>query len=164
MVAEARLTNQGWTFGAVVAFEAARQLVARRFKVKELILIDSPNPVNHKPLPASIISKIIQPTHQLLGPPCKQTALERGFSYNTDLLGTYKPEPFYSINRRRLKTVMLRSRDIFNSEALCGVRYDWLSRQGTQTAAISAWRDFVGGHVHVMSISEIILGRSWKET
>jgi thioesterase domain-containing protein len=136
----------------VVAFEAARQLVARGFEVKGLILIDSPNPVEHEPLPASIISKIIQPSHQPLGPPRKQTALEREFLYNASLLGTYKPEPFCSINRRKLKTVMLRSRDIFNSETLCGVRYDWLSRQDTRTAAISAWRDLVGGHVHVMSI------------
>jgi thioesterase domain-containing protein len=136
----------------VVAFEAARQLAARGVEVKGLILIDSPYPVDHEPLPASIISKIIQPSHQPLGPPRKYAALEEEFSYNASLLGIYEPEPFYSVSGRRLKTVMLRSQDVFDSEALCGVRYDWLSRQDTRTAAISAWRELVGDHVHVMSI------------
>lgn len=152
IVVEARLINQGWSFGGVVAFEAARQLVARGFEVKGLILIDSPNPIDHEPLPASIISKIIQPSHRPLGPPRKYAALEKEFSYNASLLGIYKPKPFYSVSGRRIKTVMLRSQDVFDSEALCGVRYDWLSRQDTRTAAISAWRELVGGHVHVISI------------
>ena len=138
----------------MVAFEAARQLAARGIEIKGLVLIDSPYPVDHEPLPASIISKILTPSQQvLLGPPRKPTALEREFSHNASLLGTYKPEPFNMINGRKLKTVMLRCSDTFDCEALCSVRYDWLSRQDTRSAAISAWCDLVGGHVHVMSIS-----------
>jgi thioesterase domain-containing protein len=119
----------------VVAFEAARQLAARGIEVKGFILINSPNPM---PLPASIISNILHPNHQAHGPSGKHTALDREFSHNASLLGTYKAEPSYSMNRRSLKTVMLRTREVFNSKALRGVRYDWLSRQDTQTAALSA--------------------------
>lgn len=152
LVVVARLTNKGWSFGGVVAFEAARQLAARGFDVKGLILIDSPNPVDHEPLPASIISKITQPSHQPPGPRRTNSALEKEFSFNSNLLGIYRPEPFNSVSGRKLKTVMLRSQDVFDSEAICGVRYDWLSRQDTRTAAISAWRELVGGHIHVVSI------------
>lgn len=135
-----------------MAFEAARQLEARGFKVKGLILIDSPNPIDHEPLPAAIISKIAQPSRKHLGPPRRYAALEKEFAHNASLLCSYKPEPFTSVRQRGLKTVMLRSRDIFDSEAVCGVHYDWLSRQDTRTDAILAWSELVGGHVHVTSI------------
>jgi thioesterase domain-containing protein len=153
-VVETRLTNQGWSFGAVVTFEAARQLAARGIEVKGPILIDSPNRIGHELLAASIISSILQPNHQAHGYPRKRTALEREFSHNASLLGTYQAKPLYGMNGRRLTTVMLRRREVFDSEALCGVRYDWLSHQDTRKAAISAWLDLVGGHVHVMSIPE----------
>ncbi|KAK7978163.1 hypothetical protein PG988_005653 [Apiospora saccharicola] len=144
----------GWSFGGVVAFEAARQLAARGIEVKGLVLIDSPSPVDHEPLPAAIIANIIKSSGQPGNTtPGKYAALEEEFRCNADLLGIYKPEPFPKVaNGRSLKTVMLRSQDVFDPEALCGVRYDWLGRQDTRTAAIATWRDLVGGHVHVMPI------------
>ncbi|KAK8134555.1 polyketide synthase [Apiospora sp. TS-2023a] len=144
----------GWSFGGVVAFEAARQLAARGIEVKGLVLIDSPSPVDHEPLPAAIIANIIKSSGQPgNAPQGKYAALEEEFRCNADLLGIYKPEPFpKAANGRGLKTVMLRSQDVFDPEALCGVRYDWLGRQDTRTAAIATWQDLVGSSVHVMPI------------
>lgn len=137
-----------------MAFEAARQLAARGIEVKGLVLIDSPSPVDHEPLPAAIIANIIKSSSQPRNtPPGKFAALEEEFRCNADLLGIYKPEPFpKAANGRSLRTVMLRSQDVFDPEALCGVRYDWLGRQDTRTAAIATWQDLVGGHVQVMPI------------
>ncbi|KAK0194332.1 hypothetical protein F5146DRAFT_1035319 [Armillaria mellea] len=39
----------GWSFGGVVGFEAARQLMRRGVPVKGVVLIDSPFPVDHVP-------------------------------------------------------------------------------------------------------------------
>lgn len=134
-----------------MAFEAARQLMAKGFKVKGLILIDSPSPIDHEPLPAVVVANIIKPSGQSHASG-NSAALEEEFMSNASLLGTYKPEFFHKANGERLKTVMLRSQDVFDTESLCGVRYDWLSRQDTRTAAIVAWEELVGGHVEVLPI------------
>ncbi len=39
----------GWSFGGVVGFEAARQLMRRGVPVKGIVLINSPFPVDHVP-------------------------------------------------------------------------------------------------------------------
>ncbi|PQK16682.1 hypothetical protein BB8028_0006g10010 [Beauveria bassiana] len=48
----------GWSFGGVVAFEAARILMSRGHRVKGVVLIDSPPPIGHIPLSESIISAV----------------------------------------------------------------------------------------------------------
>lgn len=47
---------------------------------------------------------------------------------------------------------MLCSRDVLDTEALYGVKYDWLSRQDTRDAAIGTWEKLVGGHIDVLPI------------
>ncbi|KAM0306263.1 hypothetical protein ACHAPM_000824 [Fusarium culmorum] len=48
---------------------------------------------------------------------------------------------------------MLQSKDTLDTEALCGVRYDWLSRQDVRDAAITEWESLVGGPVQVVPIA-----------
>ncbi|KAI1082132.1 polyketide synthase [Whalleya microplaca] len=49
----------GWSFGGVVAFEAARILMSQgELRVKGVVLIDSPPPVGHIPLSDSIIHAV----------------------------------------------------------------------------------------------------------
>ena len=50
--------DQGWS---IVAFEAAQQLMVNEFEVKGHILIGSPNPIHHEPLPNEVIANIIKP-------------------------------------------------------------------------------------------------------
>ena len=134
-----------------MAFEAAQQLMASGFEVKGLILIDCPNPIAHEPLPNEVIANIIRPssqTHALNNNP----TLREEFQFNASLLGSYKAVSFSKTNRLRLKTVMLRSQDVFDTESLCGVRYNWLSNQDARASAIVAWEGLVGGHVEVLPI------------
>ncbi|KAJ4267111.1 polyketide beta-ketoacyl-synthase [Fusarium torreyae] len=138
----------GWSFGGVVAYEAARQLTFRGVDVKGLVLIDSPSPINHEPLPASIIDSIIRSLDQS----GVTNALKEEFLSNASLLGSYKPETFSRVTGRPLRTVMLRSQDTLDTEALYGVRYDWLSRQEARDNAIVAWENLVGGTVEVLPI------------
>src|SRR5262249_35114535 len=84
--------------------------------------------------------------------PGSSTALEEEFLSNASLLATYKPESFPKVNGRGLRTVMLRSQDVLDTEALWAVRYDWLSRQDTRAAAVIAWEGLVSDHVEVLPI------------
>ncbi|QPC71344.1 hypothetical protein HYE68_002096 [Fusarium pseudograminearum] len=139
----------GWSFGGVVAFEVARLLFLRGIEVRGLVLIDSPSPINHEPLPAPVISSITRST----GRSESTNALEEEFLSNASLLGRYKPESLSLTTGRTLKTVMLQSKDTLDTEALCGVRYDWLSRQDVRDAAIAEWESLVGGPVQVVPIA-----------
>jgi thioesterase domain-containing protein len=141
----------GWSFGGVVAYEAARQLTMRGIDIKGLVLIDSPSPINHEPLPAAIIASITRSN----GQPGTTNALQQEFLSNASLLGSYKPESFPQFPRvsgRAFRTVMLRSQNTLNTEALCGVRYDWLSQQEARDDAIVTWENLVGGPVEVLPI------------
>ncbi|OBS25289.1 hypothetical protein FPOA_05822 [Fusarium poae] len=138
----------GWSFGGVVAFEAARLLSMRGVDVKGLVLIDSPSPVNHEPLPAEIISSITRST----GRPGSTSALEEEFLSNASLLGRYIPEGISSSISKTLKTVILQGQDTLDTETLCGVRYGWLNRQEVRDAAIEEWEQIVGGPVKVLLI------------
>lgn len=117
--------------------------------MRGLVLIDSPSPINHEPLPAPIISSITRST----GRSESTNALEEEFLFNASLLGRYKPERLSLTTGRTLKTVMLQSKDTLDTEALCGVRYDWLSRQDVRDAAIAEWESLVGGPVQVVPIA-----------
>ncbi|OIW26903.1 ketoacyl-synt-domain-containing protein [Coniochaeta ligniaria NRRL 30616] len=148
----------GWSFGGALAFEAAQQLTVRGLEVKGLVLIDSPSPVDHEPLPAAVIAGITttrQPSGgggQLTTLSDTSIALEQEFDSNASLLGAYRPESFPKATGRRLKTVMLRSQDVADTEARWGVRYDWLSRQDARAAAVLAWEELVGGRVEVLPV------------
>ncbi|KAM0211985.1 hypothetical protein ACHAQD_009974 [Fusarium lateritium] len=143
----------GWSFGGIVAYEAAQQLTIRGFDVKGLVLIDSPSPIDHEPLPAALIASITRSGNQIATlSSSSPTALEEEFLSNTSLLGIYKPRSFTEATGKSLKTAILRNRDVLDTEALCGAKYDWLNRQDTRDAAIGTWEELVGGHINVFPI------------
>ncbi|TDZ38177.1 Orsellinic acid synthase ArmB [Colletotrichum spinosum] len=144
----------GWSFGGVVAFEAARQLLSKGFEVKGLVLIDSPSPVNHRPLPKEIITSITRSSRSD-GQPREgkhNAALEEEFQRNASLLQRYGADPSAMARMPGLKTVMLRSQDVMDTESLVGLRYDWLSSQNDRDASIAAWESLVCGHIKVLPI------------
>ncbi|KAM0229999.1 hypothetical protein ACHAPO_009551 [Fusarium lateritium] len=138
----------GWSFGGVVAYEAARLLMIRGVDVKGLVLIDSPNPINHEPLPAPIIESITQSAGQSV----TMNTLKQEFLSNASLLGSYKPETLTRAAGRPLRTIMLRSQNTLDTEAHFGVRYEWLSQQEARDDAIVAWGKLVDGAVEVLPI------------
>ncbi|KAL8728548.1 MAG: hypothetical protein Q9181_005305 [Wetmoreana brouardii] len=82
------------------------------------------------------------------GDSSKTSNLVAEFKANAALLGAYFPP----VTPSYIKTVALRSRDTFDTETLCGVRYDWLSSQSFRTEAIRSWEELVGGAVDVLEI------------
>lgn len=145
----------GWSFGGVVAFEAAHILKAAGFDIKGLILIDSPYPKDHQPLPESIIKHVLSSVADKNSSGIRKSNgdsinphLLTEFKTNAALLSAYVPPVKHSF----FKTVVLRSRETFDTHALCGTRYDWLSSQKTRDVAIRGWEDIVGGKADVLEI------------
>lgn len=147
------IENTGWSFGGVVAYEAARQLMATGFNVKGLVLIDSPSPIEHQPLPESIISHIIKSNTQTSQRTKGSKALSKEFQFCASLLGSYNPRPSSAdTSVARLCTVLLKSEDTIDTEALYGVGYEWLSSKKARDAEVIDWEELVGGPVKVLPI------------
>ena len=125
--------------------------MASGFEVKGLVLIDSPNPINHEPLPNEVVASITKSSSRTHASN-SGAILREEFQFNASLLGSYKPVPLSQMSKRKLKTVMLRSQDVLDTERLCGVRYDWLSNQDARSAATVAWEGLVGSHVEILPI------------
>ncbi len=139
----------GWSFGGVVAFEVACQLRAAGRQVGGVILIDSPYPVNHKPLPELIIAHVAGGLSKNAGAEAIRQQVLTQFRHNAAMLGKYQPQPSGLEN---VKFCYLRSRNTFDSEGLCGVRYPWLSDQEERTNAINSWKTLVGHDIQVLDI------------
>ncbi|KAK4695818.1 hypothetical protein P7C71_g1996, partial [Lecanoromycetidae sp. Uapishka_2] len=144
----------GWSFGGVLAFETAHILQASGFNVKGLILIDSPYPQDHQPLPEKIIRYVLSKRSPKVGVQDNSdedrmsSALLAEFTANAALLKTYSP----SMLPKYVKTVSLSSRDTMDTQTLCGVSYDWLSNSKARTEAIKGWGKIIGGEVDVIEI------------
>lgn len=144
----------GWSFGGVVAFEAARRLSKAGIWVKGLILIDSPCPGNHEPLPEKVIAHVVQSATSKTKTDLSHSidSLISEFHRNAALLGKYSPVAFDAEQRTAIKTIFLRSRETFDTQTTCNVRYDWLSSQKARDAAIDSWKLLVGHNTKILII------------
>jgi thioesterase domain-containing protein len=120
-----------------------QQLRKLGVKVKGLILIDSPSPINHKPLPDEVIAYVTRSNST-------DGTLAQEFRRNASLLGLYEPRPLDE--KAKLNVIMLRSKDTFDTETLCSVRYDWLSSQDARAEDITKWESLAGSKVNVLPI------------
>ncbi len=131
--------------------EVARQLSDVGEEVKGIILIDSPCPINHEPLPDPVIEHVIKVPSANGDESVIRQSLLRQFRTNAAMLGMYRLPPS-AASAPYPKIVMLRSQDIFDCEALCGVHYPWLSSQEVRSDTIATWEMLVDQHIQVLDI------------
>jgi hypothetical protein len=138
--------SSGWSFGGVVAFEVARQLLKQGTDAR-VILIDSPSPVNHVPLPESLLDSVINlDTHSS----CSgiRRFVKAQFQLNSRVLGEYNPlpsdGPFPPI-------VLLRSREGFQAPGISDIP-TWLGDRSDGQQAAFGWESLVGCSVSVRDI------------
>lgn len=139
----------GYSFGGIVAFELARQLLKEGKQVKGVVLIDSPYPINHEPLPNAVIAHITQSASTNDPGRGGRQRVSAQFEANAALLGKYKMPPGSTVFP---KVIMLRSRELLDCEKLCGVKYAWISNQQARSEAIVAWEKLVGQSIEVLEI------------
>lgn len=139
----------GWSFGGVVAFEVALQLRKLKHQVVGLILIDSPFPINHKPIPDKVIRYITSSTFRFGVAQKLQEYVITQFRLNSSFLSSYVPQMDGLLD---IPVVMLSSRDVLNTDQLCGVPYQWLSDRNTRQDEIKKWNTLIHGQLSVLEI------------
>ncbi|KAL4915855.1 hypothetical protein BDW62DRAFT_203307 [Aspergillus aurantiobrunneus] len=133
----------GWSFGGVLAYEITQQL---KSQVAGVILIDSPSPINHQPLPRSVIQHILQDLGLDTG--STRTGLMAQFTAHAAMLGEYSPAKDDS----ETEFVMLQSEETLDTTRLCSVSYPWLESKTAQREAVAQWRSLVDGEIRVLPI------------
>ncbi|KAL9938012.1 hypothetical protein V8E36_003557 [Tilletia maclaganii] len=137
----------GWSFGGVVAFEAARQLRAEGQDVKACVMIDSPYPIGHQGLSNSVIQAIAPAP--AAGSKPGRIEFQKQFEMNTRALVDYglsldDSEPLVS----GLQIVYLRSEQGFD----CSI--SWLrDRADSAVANVEDWRPLVGPSAKLSQVS-----------
>ncbi|KAI1111369.1 hypothetical protein F5Y14DRAFT_315219 [Nemania sp. NC0429] len=144
----------GWSFGGVLAFEVSRQLQSLGHVVKGLILVDSPPPINHEPLPQEIVSyvtgsKTTGETADVAGA-SKQARerLSKRFQYHATLLQNYHPDP----RTDNVPCVMLKCSRSMDTETLCNVAYPWISDDEFRNSSVAQWEQLLGRSIPVLDI------------
>ena len=127
------------------------QLIEADVTVEGLILIDSPYPENHQPLPKEITSAVCdsifsRPENGPKAEEAKSRTLE-AFTRHASMLGAYSPP-----HNCNLLTVMLRSSEVIDTKKKYGLEYPWLSKQETRDDAVSQWKKLVGGRLETLTI------------
>ncbi|KZP21464.1 putative polyketide synthase [Athelia psychrophila] len=136
----------GWSFGGVVAFEIARQLLKGGTDAR-VLLIDSPSPINHVPLDECLIESITN-ANMRSTVSSMSWMIRAQFRFNSKSLGMYKPllsdGPFPKI-------ILLRSREGFHP---CGINNvpRWLSERGDPHDVVAGWEALVECPVRVRDI------------
>ena len=141
----------GWSFGGVVAFEAARVLQAEGYAVAGVVLIDSPPPLDHKPLSAAIINDVVRGgrTSELVSDTIRGL-VRKSFTSCARMLEYFKLEAATSTSRPAPRTFLLRSKDSydFNAESDSGeVENPWLQDRSDPRTSIAGWEIVTGAKV-----------------
>ncbi|KAI5898805.1 ketoacyl-synt-domain-containing protein [Schizophyllum commune H4-8] len=138
----------GWSFGGVVAYEAACLLAAQGVAVRGVILIDSPSPSGHVPLSPEVIEVAIG-LNGGVGAKTLRPLLEAQFARNARLLAEYEP----ARNRVEPRLAFLRCRDGFSSPSLTKGVPLWLAdRSDDNQEIVGAWESHVGSPMKVWDI------------
>lgn len=133
----------------------SRQLRRRgNTSVQGVILIDSPQPVSHEPLPQAVVSHVCErmPAHT---PAMRRIrlAIEAQFQRNARLLGSYNPLSEGAGAGGDVQCVMMKCKETFDAEGLCDVSYPWLSDDGSRSESVKVWESLVGRSVPVLDVS-----------
>lgn len=138
----------GWSFGGVIAFEVARQLIASGVHVPGVVLIDSPHPRTHTPLSDEVLkaafSQSIKTRAMELARTQMQHAMEALVNYDHNLSPAKHVLPS--------KAVMLRSRDGFHPAKSISQSDVFLAERSDPTTIVAEWEDILGCRVPVLDI------------
>jgi hypothetical protein len=120
-------------------------------ELKGVILIDSPNPLNHVPLSLPLIEDIIDNSikrNSDIREFCKSQ-----FTTNAKLLREYDPYKIANLNEGLpLRLVCLVCRDGYNSPTSCVDVPSWLSDRGDITTIPKGWELVSGSVVQALDI------------
>lgn len=131
----------GWSFGGVLAYEVSRQLRDRGVPVKGVVLIDSPVPVDHDPLPQEVIEHVVGAgaSNKARKRSGIRDRVEVNFARHAAMLQQYSKQASRNASRDAIPCAMLHCSRIMDTEALCGVSYPWLNDSEFRNMSIDGW-------------------------
>lgn len=129
----------GWSFGGVLAHEIAQRLEQCGYDTLGVVLIDSPSPLDHEPLPSAVVDHILNA--EILSPSTK-TTLAAQFKCHAQFLADYRINGSPPPPHRRY--IMLHSEQPFDTWGVCGQRYLWLESQEERLASLRKWETLLG--------------------
>ena len=139
----------GWSFGGIIAFEVARQLLNSGVVVKGVVLIDSPSPLDHVPLSDELIEFILKFGDPSLASSNRMSSLvKRQFQINSQILLNYDPAVGSGLYPQ---LVLLRSREDYCPSGGPEIP-EWLSHRGDRLSAMAGWEKIVGVPVKCIDI------------
>lgn len=151
----------GWSFGGVVAFEAARILLQIGHGVAGVILIDSPPPVHHQPLSPAVIAAVTsggQQNAEHAGDRKRRIAvrdlMSRSFASCAKMLAAFTPDSKPAPPR----IVLLRSREGFRlpKKEEGGSEEEpenaWLQDREDPGTGVAGWESVVKSKISVVDI------------
>ncbi|CAK4016278.1 polyketide synthase [Lecanosticta acicola] len=151
----------GWSFGGVVAYQIAEILRQQGKQVQGLVLIDSPPPVDHRPLSASIIEAVTGGNQCHRGDLAKQIQklASMSFASCTQLLVNFQPLlPSRSselvVKKCGPPTVLLRSVEGWKrpGEQDARVENAWLQDRSDPRTATDEWEVLLQQKLHCIDI------------
>ncbi|KAI0438240.1 putative polyketide synthase [Xylaria telfairii] len=132
----------GWSFGGVVAFEVARRLKQLGHAVIGIILIDSPPPINHRPLSSRLIHAVVQEGKLPSTDSGKaiQAFIRSSFTSCASLLGRFCPR---TVDEMPVPNVyLLRSREGWKYPTDPHIITDvWVQDRSDPQAAVKGWEE-----------------------
>lgn len=143
----------GWSFGGVVAFHMACELIRAGIKVSGVVLIDSPSPFSHEILSDDLINSVIhEKSHSNVN--SQQTNLSqlarKQMSYATRALVDYDPLCFSSNTSVYPNVVMLRCEDSFISD--CSPKNTFLEDRDEPEVITCDWEKLIGKKIPILDI------------
>ncbi|VDB91855.1 unnamed protein product [Peniophora sp. CBMAI 1063] len=139
----------GWSFGGVVAFEAARQLRARGSPVRGVLLIDSPAPRAHIPLSDALIAAVTAAAGRSSSSDLSRLVATQ-FASNSRLLGAYASTALDGPFEERV--VLLRSSEGYKLAGGNVPVPSWLSDREDANVGVKGWEDMLGRKIKVLPI------------
>lgn len=140
------LTCEGWSFGGVLAHAVAQQIDSLAYTTLAVLLIDSPCPLNHQPLPPQVVDYILGP--KKLSQLVLATMVSQ-FDSHARFLAKYLTQQPIPPQRRY---VMLHSTQVLDTTRLCGVPYPWLESQQERALALRQWESILNRSLAVYDI------------
>lgn len=135
----------GWSFGGVVAFEAAKQLLTAGFSVRGLVLLDAPPPSGRAILSDELIASVLENSKNGNRTDVLQHQLQRHARMMSRYRGTAHDSP------TRLASIYVRCTEGYQAPPNVTVD-EWYTKRGDAGSIVAEWKTLLDEDLIVLDV------------